>query len=164
MKWFLSLIDSVGQFILDSLYAKPVPVPTTPIQEETPMAITPSQSIPVPPYLWDTPENARHSLRVICDEEGLTVEQKNTMSQVVHCESEYKIAARLDNKDKNGNIWSTDAGLCQWNSYWHGKEISTDEAFNDPEKAVRLMCQYVKNGQLKQWVCFSSGKYLGYTA
>ena len=64
----------------------------------------------------------------------------------------------------NDTLVSTDRGIAQWNDKYHGSEITNDEAFHDPEKAVRLMCQYVKRGQLKQWVCFSSGLYKQYSA
>lgn len=113
--------------------------------------------------LWDTPENARHSVRVICDEEGLTVEQKNLMSQVVHCESGYKTDITHPNL-LDGKQVSCDYGICQWNDYYHGKEITPDEAIHNPEKAVRLMCQYVKEGKINQWVCYSSGLYEKYSA
>lgn len=132
---------------------QPTPAPTLPVSEPT----TPQT------YLWDTPENARHSLRVICDEEGLTVEQKNLMSQVVHCESGYLINATHPNLFK-GKVVSCDYGICQWNDYYHGKEISAQQALMDPEKAVRLMCKYVKDGHIKQWVCYSSGLYEKYPA
>lgn len=117
----------------------------------------------VPKYLWDTPEAARHSLRLICDEEGLTVEQKNLMSQVVHCESGYKIHATHPNL-YDGRVVSTDFGICQWNDYYHDKEITPEEAMTNPEKAIRLMCTYVKEGLIKQWVCYSSGMYKDYPA
>src|SRR5712671_2055216 len=94
-------------------------------------------------YDWSTPEAARHSLRVIADEEGLTVEQKNLLSQVVHCESGYNIHAKHPNL-YNGKVVSCDFGICQWNDHYHGQEISPHDAEYNPEKAVRLMCQYVK--------------------
>lgn len=166
---FVSLLFSaLAAYVLNR---KDMETPSS--EHETPVEPTPEPAPTVPPtvpeseppkYLWDTPENARHSLRVICDEEGLTVEEKNTMSKVVHCESGYSTHARLDNKDHAGRVWSSDLGICQWNSYWHGKEITPEEAENDPEKAVRLMCKYVKAGEIKQWVCYSSGLYQHFTA
>lgn len=136
----------------------PEPKPILTIEETTPQK---------PIYdpvelLWDTPQNAKHSIRLICDEEGLTFEQKNTMCATIGAESGYKTTARLDNKDKQGRIWSTDWGICQWNDYWHGKEISPEEAVNNPEKAVRLMCQYWKRGQRTQWVAYLNGSYKRY--
>lgn len=110
---------------------------------------------------WDTPENCRHNVRVLADLEGLTVGQKNLMSQVIHCESGYNTKATHPNL-VNGKVTSEDFGICQWNNKYHGSEITPDEAMNDPEKAVRLMCKYVKEGLIKQWVCFSSGLYEKY--
>ncbi len=107
---------------------------------------------------WDTPANCRHNVRVLADLEGLTVFQKNMMSQVIHCESGYNIHARHDNGT------SVDHGICQWNSFFHKDEITPDEAENNPEKAIRLMCSYVKAGRISQWVCFSKGMYKKYSA
>lgn len=130
----------------------PVPVPLPP---------EPPAPLPAPKYNWSTPELARHSLRIICDEEGLTVEQKNLMSQVVHCESGYHPNAKHPNL-LSGKVVSTDFGICQWNDYYHSKEISPSDAQHDPEKAVRLMCRYVRQGRITQWVCYSSGLYRKY--
>jgi hypothetical protein len=113
---------------------------------------------------WDDPVIARHNLRVICDQEGLTVELKNKVSQTVHCESGYNIKATHPNLDDAGQLHSEDYGICQWNDKYHGKEISPQEAMNDPEKACRLMARYAKAGKLKQWVCYSSGLYSHYSA
>jgi hypothetical protein len=125
-------------------------------------AQTPPPIAPQPSYDWSTPEAARHSLRVICDEEGLTAGQKYIMSKVVHCESGYHPATIHPNL-YDGKVVSTDYGICQWNDHYHGTEISPDQAVHDPEKAVRLMCQYVKAGKINQWVCYSSGLYLSYS-
>ena len=116
--------------------------------------------------LWDTKENIRHSVRVLCDDEGLTVAQKNTLCATVEAESDfnlhainYNYAFRLDGTKY---VSSTDRGIAQWNDYWHGKEITPDEAFNNPEKCIRLMCTYWKNGQMKQWCAYSNGTFRRY--
>lgn len=130
---------------------------------------TPTPPIPTPPpapapkYDWSTPEAARHSLRVICDEERLTPAQKDLMSRTVHCESGYHPATVHPNL-YNGKVVSTDFGICQWNDHYHGSEISPEDAVHNPEKAVRLMCAYVKAGRISQWVCFSAGLYKSYSA
>ena len=117
-----------------------------------------------PPVLdWSNRDAVRTSIRMIADQEGLTPEQKNTMSQVLHCESNYRTDIIHPNI-VGGKTMSTDFGVCQWNDYYHGKEITPDEALHNPEKAVRLMCQYVKRGQIGQWVCYSKKLYLGYAA
>lgn len=120
---------------------------------------------------WTTMENCRHNVRALADLEGLTVEQKNLMSQVVHCESDYGpsivhpniVTKTLPDGTKHTYTASTDWGIAQWNDYYHGKEISPVDAVDNPEMAIRLMCKYVKNGQIKQWVCYSSGLYLNYS-
>lgn len=131
----------------------PEPIKIDPIVAPDPDALAP----------WDTPEHCRHNVRAIADLEGLTVAQKNLLSQVIHCESGYHPLAIHPNLYK-GHVASTDRGICQWNDKYHSSEISNYEAFNDPEKCVRLMCQYVKRGEIKYWVCYSSGLYLQYDA
>jgi hypothetical protein len=112
-------------------------------------------------YLWDTPGRACHSVRVICDEMGLSVADKNLICQVINAESGFKIQAKNINKDGTG-----DYGICQFNSYWYigpGKPIaSIDEALNNPEKCVRVMIKQFKAGRLKDWCAYSSGAYLKY--
>ena len=138
--------------------------PLEPIQETPVIPSVPvnTPQTPVSGLLWGTKEEIRHSIRVICDQEGLTLEQKNTLCATIQAESGFKLGARLDNKDKNGKVWSTDWGLCQWNSYWHGKEITPEESVHNPEKAVRLMCAYWKRGQRNAWVAYKTGAYKKY--
>ena len=117
-------------------------------------------------YKWDTPAAACHSVRVICDEEGLSVADKNLIAQVINCESGFNIKAKNDNKNSKAEVTSTDYGICQYNSYWYigaGKPIaSIEEALNNPEKCVRVMIGQFKKGRLKDWVCYSHGKYRNY--
>lgn len=113
---------------------------------------------------WTNPVIARHNLRVICDQEGLTFEQKTTMSKVIHCESGYNVNCVHPNLNENGEVASTDFGICQWNDYYHGEEMPQQTALHNPEAAIRLMCKYVKQGLIKEWVCFSSGLYEHYAA
>ena len=142
----LQRIIAVLAQLIGLMYKSPQP-PITPIVEP-----------PQPKYLWDTPVLARHSVRVIADEEKLTVGQKNTMCATIGAESGWNPKAVNYNK-KNGKIVSTDYGICQWNDYYHGKEISPDEALNNPEKAVRLMCTYWKRGQRNLWIGYINGSY-----
>lgn len=114
--------------------------------------------------LWDTKEHCRRNVRVIADRYGLSWSQKATLCATIRHESNYNTKAVCVNKDTNGKVLSTDRGICQWNDYWHGKEITADEAFNNPEKAVDLMCQYWKRGQMDQWVAYSSGAFKRYLA
>lgn len=133
--------------------------PPPPIAPAPPTPTTPDPSVLEP---WGDPISNRHNVRVIADQENLTVEQKNLLSQVIHCESGYHTLAVHPNLYE-GNVVSTDRGICQWNDKYHGKEITAEEAFNDPEKCVRLMCKYLKAGQIKLWVCYSAGLYKSYT-
>jgi hypothetical protein len=101
-------------------------------------------------------------VRVVCDEEGLTLDQKNTMCATIGAESGWHTDAINYNRNKDGSLASTDYGICQWNDYYHGKEISPDDALHDPEKAVRLMCAYWKRGQRTLWMGYTSGNYKKY--
>lgn len=128
--------------------------------------VIPSPAVPKPPvvppkYDWSNPTAARHSVRVLCDEEGLTLEQKNTLCATIACESGFKISTVHPNI-ANGKIASTDFGIGQWNDFYHGHEITPDEALHNPEKAVRLMIAYWKRGQRGLWVCYSKNLYQKY--
>jgi hypothetical protein len=112
---------------------------------------------------WSDPVVAHHNVRVICDQELLTYDQKEILTACVFQESAFHINAVNHNTvieaDGTRRITSTDNGICQWNDYFHGKEITPDEALHNPEKAIRLMCAYWKAGRMKQWVSYSSGAY-----
>lgn len=112
--------------------------------------------------LWDTPAHCRRNVRVIADEMGLTWNQKNTLCATIHGESNWNTKAICINRRKDGSVASTDRGLCQWNDYYHGSEITPDEAINNPEKAVRIMCSYWKAGLQNQWVAYLNKSYLKY--
>lgn len=123
----------------------------------------------IPKYLWDTPFNVRHSLRVICDEEGLTVEEKNELCATVQCESQgFQVHITHPNIAKDGSVASTDYGLCQVNDYWHigpGKDFPSKEyVLNNPEADVRWMCKLWKTGEKgkRLWECYKQGLYLKY--
>ena len=133
-----------------------------------PIKVTPVVLPPeAPKYLWDTKENCRHSIRVICDEMGLTTELKNKVSQVLHCESNWNPKCVHPNV-VNGEITSTDFGIAQINDYWHigpHKDFpSSDFVLNNPETCVRWMCKQALAGNLKLWVCYSKGMYKSYAA
>lgn len=147
LKWLSSIVwgTSPPAPSVPVLPSNPPPaVPSTP---------TPSPTPPLPKYEWETPAKARHSVRIICDEEGLTVEEKNLLCQVIHCESGFNINATHKNTDARQ---TTDYGICMFNSYWYRDVISSKDALRNPELAVRTMIKAFKEGRLKDWVCYST--------
>lgn len=119
--------------------------------------------------LWDTPEKARHSVRVICDEEGLSVKDKNILTACVQVESGFDPQA-IGKHNSNG---TRDWGISQFNDgknaqgvpYWIGEGAafsSTDEVLNNPEKCIRLMCKMWLARKQYLWSSFQSGAYKKY--
>jgi hypothetical protein len=164
MKYIIAFLKVLWDIIVqvDATRYEVVPPITPPEAPQSPVEpVTTIEPIVVPKYLWDTPANAKHSVRVICDEMGLSVSDKNDLCATIGAESGWLTHPRPNqNKDpKTGKIWSTDFGICQWNDVHHGKEITPDEAENDPEKAVRLMCAYWRRGQRSLWCAYSNGSY-----
>lgn len=134
----------------------PPPAPTTP---------------PASKYLWVLPADVKHSVRVICDEEGLSVADKNILDACVHQESQYDTKV-ISKPNKNG---TRDYGLCQFNdgknaagkAYWIGAGAAfatTDEVLSNPEKCVRIMAREFKRGEAgkREWVSYASGAYKKY--
>ncbi len=174
-----------------AFFAKKQPMPTepqfevspAPLEEPTPM---PAPTPVVPKYLFDTPQNARHSIRVICDEEGLSLvptmlvdgkkyTPKDVMCACIENESHFR-NYRLDGgpmihenfSKKTGKLLSTDWGICQINDTpgWHiGPGLafkSVDEVMQNPAKAARFMARMTKAGQLDKWVSYTSGAFEQY--
>lgn len=139
-------------------------------KEQAKQTMPPVQPPPEPTELkWDTPENARHSVRVICDEEGLSPGQKNLMSSVIHCESGYDVNCVHPNKSPTtGKVMSTDYGICQINDFYHigpNKDFPTvDYVMHNPAACVRWMCKMVLAGKINLWVCYSRNLYKQYSA
>lgn len=117
--------------------------------------------------LWNNKVNARHSVRVICDQEGFNVVDKDDISKTVHCESDYNPNCIHPNI-VNGKVVSTDYGLCQINDYWHigpGKDFPDKEyVLNNPEACFRWMCKMWKAGKGGLWVCKLKGLNEHYSA
>ena len=115
-----------------------------------------------PTLLWDTKANTRHSVRVICDEEGLTVEQKNTLCATVGAESGW-LPKAIGKPNSNG---TRDWGICQINdALWIGKGKafeSTDYVLNIPEKCIRWMCHWWKKGKRNWWIAYKNSSYKAY--
>lgn len=129
---------------------------------------------PVNGYKWDTVANARHSVRVICDEEGLTLKQKNELCATVGAESGWQSyylsgpkkgqPVKLENK-KGGVTWSTDWGIAQINDWYNIKEAVTEDkhlrffptvqyVLDNPELVIRWMCKQWKSGNANWWIAF----------
>lgn len=132
--------------------------------ESTASNLPPPISQPTTTLLFDTPAHAYHSTRVICDEMGLTYEQKNEICATIYGESEFNNKAVCRNRKADGTISSSDWGICQWNDYWHcgeGKTFpSAEYVVANPEIAVRTMVKFYKRGQIDLWVAHKTGRYL----
>ncbi|HLB41241.1 MAG TPA: hypothetical protein VJN02_00050, partial [Gammaproteobacteria bacterium] len=93
-------------------------------------------------YDWSTPTTVRKSIRIIADEEKLTLLQKDMLCDICKYESAFVPSAKLVNNPK-----SIDRGLFMWNSYWN-PQITDDMAYN-PETNTRLACQGIKQKKVK---------------
>ncbi len=123
--------------------------------------IEPSLPPPLPPTPtldFTTPSHAFHSVRVLCDEMGLTYEQKNEICYTIYRESEFHTGA-IGKPNKNG---TRDWGICQYNDGKNAKGIplwigegatfkDTNEVLTNPEKCVRVMIQTYKAGHISWW-------------
>lgn len=130
-----------------------------------PHPVPPTPNPPIMPALdWSNVQAIKSSIRKICKEEGLTLEQTDTLVATIGGESQYLLTAKNVNRRKDGSVASTDWGLCQWNDYYHGKEITPEEAVHNPEKAVRLMATYWKMGETyrRWWIAYKNNSYLKY--
>jgi hypothetical protein len=128
---------------------------------------------PVAKYEWDTPQKAKHSVRVICDEEGLTVPQKNDLCATIGAESGWQSYYVLgpkkgqpvihENVVSGGRVWSTDYGICQINDHFNigtGKPFpSAQFVLDNPEVCVRWMSREWKAGHSSKWNAYTSGLY-----
>lgn len=112
-------------------------------------------------YDWSTPEKARHSVRVICDEEGLLWNDKNELCATVGAESGWKPRQRSLKPNFDGTY---DHGIVQLNEkYWigEGKLYPNIEAvYNDPEGCIRWMCKQWKLGNKNWWYAFKNRSYM----
>lgn len=146
-----------------------------PRDEETPEPepIVPPEPVKEEPagYKWDTPSDAYLSTRLICDEMGLTLQQKNIVCACIYQESNFynylPNGQPVKNENKrNGVVWSTDWGLVQVNDTkgWHiGPKLrfkSVQDVLDNPEKAVRWMVSVMKEtGGLQPWSSYTSRAY-----
>jgi hypothetical protein len=117
---------------------------------------------PVDKYDWDTPVLARHSVRVICDEEGLSTKDKNDLCATIGAESGWKPRA-IGAVNFDG---TKDYGIVQINpKYWIGpgkRFPSTEYVLANPEECVRWMCREWKKGNKNWWYGYKNGSYKKY--
>ncbi len=106
---------------------------------------------------FSTPKTAWHSTRVLCDDAGLSYDDKNLLCACIYQESEF------NNRATHRNLHSTDWGLCQINDkIWSGPGqpfVDGADIVNHPDKAVSFMIRMFKQGELHLWVSYSSGAY-----
>lgn len=139
---------------------QPVPAPIMP--QDAPKVPNP---MPVPPKTvnWSKPSEAYHATRVLCDEAGLTVDEKNLICACLYQESQFHNSAINRNKNAAGTVLSTDWGLAQVNDHYHigpHKDFPTvDYVVQNPAEVIKWMISMYQHGLLKQWVSFSSGAY-----
>ncbi len=160
-----TFFSTFWDYVLNLFAPKATPQPVA----QTSVAPAEASSTPVivaqPPGsdAWDTPRHCFHNVRVLCDQLGLTLEQKNTICACIYQESRFNNAALNHNKNSSGVTTSTDYGICQINDYFHigaGKTFpSLPYVLNNPDKVVTWMIQCMKKGQLSMWVSYSSGAY-----
>lgn len=111
---------------------------------------------------WGNTVVAHHNVRALCDLEGLSFEQKETLTACVYQESRFDINAKHENI-VDGKVSSTDWGIVQVNDYFHigpGKDFpSVEYVLSHPEECVRWMCKLFKAGQANLWSSYSTGAY-----
>lgn len=129
---------SYARMIIKKMLTSPTNPMPIPIQNEPVAPVLPATDAST--YLWDSKDNIRHSMRVIGDELGLSVIQKDLLCDVCSCEGGYNIHAKLVNSPN-----SIDRGLFQINNYYHPDV--TDEMAYDPEWSTRWACQAIINKQ-----------------
>lgn len=162
-----NLIKSIMQFLGRLLKWEPVQdftdlpymPPTPPVEPVIPPVEAPKQPV-VATLLWDTPQHCFHSVRVICDREGLDLKGKDIVCACIYQES------RFNNKAVGKNKNSTDWGLVQVNDTkgWHiGKGLrfpSIQYVLDRPEEAVMWMAGvYRTTKALTPWASYTSGAY-----
>lgn len=122
---------------------------------------------------WDTSENNRHNVRVLCDLSGLDLHSKNIITACVEQESNFYNYLPITNQpvkhvnlNRDGTVASTDWGIVQINDYYHigiGKDFpSVEYVMQNPDKCVQFMIDCYKEGKLFLWSSYKTGAYLRY--
>ncbi len=113
---------------------------------------------------WSNPHHAYHNVRVLCDRAGLSHTQKDVLCACLYQESQFLNSAIGHNRNKAGQITSTDWGIVQCNDWFNigpGKTWpSVEYVVNHPEELVNWMIHIYKNtGRLQPWASYTSGAY-----
>lgn len=150
----------------------PEPAPEPPPPAPEPVPVKQPEPPPAKPGGlpgWDTAKHAFKSTRMLCDELGLTLEQKNELCACIYQESRFLnyinpgVPTTNKNRRADGTVSSTDWGICQVNDHYHagpGKTFpSVEYILANPEKMVRWMIRCQKNGELWLWSSFKFGHY-----
>jgi hypothetical protein len=154
----LALFDRLAKTVMDKMY------PALPITDGK----APPEPVlsPTEVYKWATPKEAKHSTRVICDEEGLSFADKNLICAVIMAESGFYNTAKNVNRKTDGSLGSTDWGICQINDRFHigaGKTFpSVDYVLHNPDKVVRWMIAMFRVGHLDWWVAYKTNSHKKY--
>ena len=164
VKWTITdMLINLMTRLVDALKDKSTTnIVTVPVEEplDVPVPVDPEK------YNWSGITESKHSVRVICDEQGLSLEGKNLICAVIQAESNFNINATNKNKNKAGVTVSTDWGICQINDYYHvgsGKAFSSvQEILDNPEKSVIFMIKMYRAGKLGLWVAYLNGSYKKY--
>lgn len=147
-------------------WLEPDPLPTPPVEPiPAPQPIPTPEIIPIP-YLWDTPEKARKTVEIMCQERGYTAYEISLLCAVIEAESGFKNSATNHNRNNTGEITSTDWGICQINDRYHigkGLDFPTHEyVVANPEKAVEWMMDRFEEGHITWWSAYQNGSYKKY--
>lgn len=169
---FLTLVDRIIR--RPKPPTVPVTVPPSPPSErpetrsEDPVERRETPS-PEPVLSWEKPREAYELTRMLCDEFGLTVEQKNIVCACIYQESRFYNRRSdgspiINENKKDGVVWSTDYGIVQVNDYWHigpGKTFpSVEYVMDNPGLMVRwLVKTMAATGRLQPWSSYTTGAY-----
>ncbi len=156
LQWLVDLYTNLITLNLKRLNTPTPPVASCPTPPLNPDVLT----------TWDTPANCEHNVRVLCDFNFLTPQDKDIIQACVHQESNFNNKAINHNRNWLGKIISTDWGICQINDFYHigpGKDFpNVQYVLDNPDKAVIYMINMFKIGHLDLWVSYSSGAYRKY--
>lgn len=172
MEWYNYLIQRIDEFLvtkvdplIEALVNGDKHESTMPNESSSPILPTPQNPDVLYPT-WDSKPYAYHNVRVVCDQMGLTLYEKDLITACITIESNFNTQAVHPNTNDEGVVLSTDYGICQINDYYHignGKDFkSIDYVLQNPQACVVWMINMYKAGRITMWVSYTSGAYLKY--